>query len=933
MKLLPIASALLAFSVLPGQAAVIISEYVEGASNNKALEITNLGDSAIELGDYRLKFFFNGSATAGLTIPLNGVSLAAGDSYVVAHASAFADTLAVADQTNGSGWFNGDDAVVLYLGSAVVDSIGQVGVDPGASWSSSGISTQDMTLRRATSVTSGDSDPFDNFDVAAEWQAASRDDVSDLGHYARGSDVEEPPVTACGGPATPIHDIQGHGASSPLVGQNLTVEGVVTQLQPGLKGLFIQQDDGSRDSDPATSEGLFVYTGSSPLAVAVGNRLRLTGTVSEYSEATQLGAISASLDCGPAPLPAAVTITLPVASLDAWEAVEGMRVATSQTLTVNEVYTLGRYGELALGFGRNWTPTQVATPGTDANLQAAANLRNRVLLDDGNSAQNPDPVIFPAPALSASNVVRIGDQLAPLTAIAHQGFGAYRLLPTTTPTFTASNPRTDAPALADGGNLRVASFNVLNYFNGDGLGSGFPTARGATSAVEFERQRNKIIAALKALDADIIGLMEIENDGYASESAIADLAAGLTTASGHDYRYVIASDNLLGSDAIAVGLLYRSDRVSPSGMAAVLSSANSPRDDSGIALFDDSKNRPTLAQRFVLNRNGGELVVAVNHLKSKGSDCGDSDPDLGDGQGNCNLSRSRAAAALGQWLTATFGDSPTLVIGDLNAYAKEDPLTELATAGLTELFAYLGKEGAYSYVFDGQSGQLDHALANSHLLPWVVDVSEWHINTDEPLALDYNTEYKSANQIDSYYAPTPYRSSDHDPVVIAIALPAANAAPEASFTATVNGRQLQVSSTSDDGDGELSDWQWDFGDGSSGVGATVSHIYPATGSYLVTLLVSDDKGATASTSQVVTISSDNLPPTASYLRLNIGPFALLVSTSSDSDGRIRSQRWQFSDGMVRQAPVVLRKVPSVPISLTLTVTDNLGLSGVIDGLL
>lgn len=933
MHLTPVASALLAQLVVPAQANLLITEYVEGSGNNKALELTNVGNAPLALADYQLKFFFNGNTSAGLTIALDNLSLAPGASHVVAHASAYADTLAKANQLNSASWFNGDDAIVVYQGSAVADSLGQVGADPGSSWADGSLSTQDRTLRRNLGLTAGDANPFDAVVLAEQWLGADRDDVSNLGRYGSGGgdgggDEGEPPLTGCGQPATPIHQIQGSGLTAAVTGP-VTIEAVVTALRPGLKGLFVQQADAETDGDLSTSEGLFVYTGSNPLTLTVGQRVRLSGSVSEFGGASQLSTITAFEDCGVASLPAAIAVSLPRA-VASWEALEGMRVTTSQQLTVNEVYTLGRYGEVSLGFGRNWTPTQVAEPGAAALAVAEANRNNRVLLDDGISAQNPDPVIFPAPGLSASNSLRVGDSVEPFTAVVHEGFNAYRLLPEGTPQFVATNPRTEAPALAATGNLKVASFNVLNYFNGDGAGGGFPTARGATTALELERQQAKIVAALTALDADIIGLMELENDGYGEASAIAQLAAALSSASGHPYQFVAASSGPVGSDQISVGLLYRSDRISPQGGAAILDSSNSPVAEDGLPLFDDSRNRPTIAQRFALNDHGGELVVAVNHLKSKGSAC-DGDPDLGDGQGNCNLTRSRAAAALGQWLPATFGDTPALVIGDLNAYARENPLTALAAAGLTELFAHLEVSNGYSYVFDGQSGQLDHALANASLLPYVVDATEWHINTDEPLALDYNTEFKSAGQQASFYAPTPYRSSDHDPVVIAIDLPRPNLAPEASISAQISGRQVAFTANASDSDGEILSWHWDFGDGQQASGAEVSHNYAGVGSYRVTLTVTDDDGATTRVEQQVEVVSANLPPQARYQSWRLGPMAVLLSTSVDPDGRIRAQRWQFSDGMVARAPIVLRKVPAAGLSFSLMVTDNGGLSSSASG--
>jgi predicted extracellular nuclease len=159
-----------AMSVTASATELFFSEYIEGSSNNKALEIYNGTGVPIDLGaaGYSVQMFFNGSASAGLTIALTG-TVAAGDVFVLAQSSANTTILAQADQTNGSGWFNGDDAVVLRKGTTAVDAIGQIGFDPGTEWGTGLASTADNTLRRMASVCAGDPDGSDVFDPAAEW--------------------------------------------------------------------------------------------------------------------------------------------------------------------------------------------------------------------------------------------------------------------------------------------------------------------------------------------------------------------------------------------------------------------------------------------------------------------------------------------------------------------------------------------------------------------------------------------------------------------------------------------------------------------------------------------------------------------------------------------------------------------------------------------
>ena len=752
---------------------LFISEYIEGSSNNKALELYNPTDAAIDLADYQLAFYFNGNSSAGYTLNLAS-SLAPGETYVIAHSSAAQAILDVADQTGGGGWFNGDDAVALRRNGELIDVIGTIGTDPGSQWGSGDASTQNNTLRRQAGITRGDSDGSDSFEPADQWDGFAQDTFDGLGSHGDGNPPPPPPIGECGDPATAIHTIQGSGNSSPLEGNQVEVEAIViNNLEAGYQGLNLQMADAEADGDVTTSEGIFVYTGNAPLGYAPGERVRLAAEVDEFFDLTQLRNVSNSISCATGqPLPATTTVSLPVSSLERWEQLEGMRVQFGQSLVVNEVYNLGRYGQFQLSSSRHMIPTQVVLPGEPAQTLAAQQLLDRITVDDGQTSQNPDPVIYPAPELTAANTLRSGDSITNLEASLHYAFGEFLVLPTQGVTQLVTNPRPPAPVLSEDGNLKVATFNVLNYFNGDGQGGGFPTARGADNTSEYARQHDKLIAALVALDADIIGLVEIENDGYGEHSAIQSLVNGLNAAlPAPVFSVVDPGVAAIGDDQIAVGMLYRHDKVTPAMAAKILASDNSPLDDTGQPLFLDSKNRPMLSQQFRLLENNQPLVLAINHLKSKGGDCDDiGDPDNNDGQGNCNLTRTRAARAIGQWLAASYPSMPTLVMGDLNAYAKEDPLSQLANDGFADVFGHLGKQPAYSYVFRGKAGQLDHALANDALMAKVVDAANWHINTDEPRVLDYNEEFKSANQQLSLYAPDAYRSSDHDPVVVALQL-------------------------------------------------------------------------------------------------------------------------------------------------------------------
>ncbi|KPV48114.1 hypothetical protein SE17_39790, partial [Kouleothrix aurantiaca] len=253
--------------------------------------------------------------------------------------------------------------------------------------------------------------------------------------------------------------------------------------------------------------------------------------------------------------------------------------------------------------------------------------------------------------------------------------------------------------------------------------------RGADNATEFARQWPKTVAALTGNGADVIAVMELENDGYGSSSAIQDLVGKLNSAAGAGTYAFIDADaatsqtDALGSDAIKVAIIYKPAKVTPVGTTAVLNSTAFVNGGDGAA-----RNRPALAQAFEQNSNGARFIVVANHLKSKGSAC--DAPDAGDGQGNCNTVRTNAANTLMTWLgtnpTST-GDPDVLIVGDLNSYAQEDPITAIKSAGYTNLIeANIGQD-AYSYVFDGQWGYLDHALGSAGIVSQLAGVGEWHI--------------------------------------------------------------------------------------------------------------------------------------------------------------------------------------------------------------
>ncbi len=589
-------------------------------------------------------------------------------------------------------------------------------------------------------------------------------------------------VSVCGDPFTSIYEIQGSGDASPLAGQTVTTEGVVVgDFQSGGKnGFFIQDEDG--DEDPTTSDGVFIYYRDAP-AVNVGDKVHVTGSVSEYFGLTQITG-SFIQTCSTDNTIEPVELTLPFESTD-HEPLEGMLVTFPQALVIAEYFNFDRYGELLLTSERHSTPTAIVEPGPDAVAMAADHELDSIAVDDGSSYQNPSFLRHPdGSAFGLDNYFRGGDTVAGLTGVMDYNFDEFKIQPVGTAVYEAVNLRTDAPELVPG-EIRIASLNVLNYFTTLDGGtsawicgpSGEMECRGADAdqPLELERQQVKIVNAILGMDADIVGLMEIENEhpGQLDDEPVISLVTLLNEATEPGmYSYIATGP--IGTDAIKQAILYKTEKVVAVGDFNVLDSNVDER-------FDTDLNRPSLVQSFEDKITGEIFTVSVNHLKSKGSDCDDfDDPDEGDGAGNCNLTRKAAAEALVEWLetdpTET-GSDMYVIIGDLNSYAMEDPIDmiKLGADDLPDtdddyynLVERFQESDAYGYVYDGQTGYLDHALGNRKFASYVLDANFWNINADEADVFDYDTSFKPTVVDEMFDPTTPYRSSDHDPVLISL---------------------------------------------------------------------------------------------------------------------------------------------------------------------
>ncbi len=559
--------------------------------------------------------------------------------------------------------------------------------------------------------------------------------------------------------ALPIGKIQGTGPVSPYLDQRVELQGVVTgNFVAGLGGFFMQDAAGEDDDDDATADGIFVkWSRDSQPKVRRGDRVRVSGVVMEIERGngSQTAVQAASVEIlgrGAAPV---TEIDAPPSSVEDWERLEGMWLRIRAPLTVTGNDALLRFGELTMSFGpRQFSPTERHAPSRAAEALDADNQRRRLILDDNRDGEYPQKLWYLPEPLSAQAPLRVGSVVHGAEGILQHAMG-WRLQLTEALERIDQAPRPPAPELPAG--IRVASFNLLNWFNGDGQGRGFPTSRGAANVTEMNRQRDKLVAAIVALAPDVAALMEVENDGFGRSSSLAQLVTALNTQwPDAGYRFVDA-DKGPGEDVMRVGMIYREGRVTPLDKPATLTQG-------AFA----TRHRVPLAQAFRAVGSNAVFNVVANHFKSKGcSEAEAADADQGDGQSCWNASRTQAALALDAWLdTAPTGHAGlgTLILGDLNSHGQEDPVRALRDAGWRDAFAEARVEQPYSYNFRGYSARLDHALLSAGLLPHLRTALQWHINADESEAFDYRRQ----NRDKTWYAADPYRSSDHDPLIVVL---------------------------------------------------------------------------------------------------------------------------------------------------------------------
>ena len=656
------------------QSGLIFSEYIEGSSNNKALEIFNTTPSAINASNYRVQMYFNGSSSPGLTITLAG-SVAPGDVFVLAHSAADPLILAQGNQFNGAGWFNGDDAITLVHvpTNTIIDSIGQIGFDPGTEWGTGLVSTADNTLRRKSTIPTGDTNPFNVFDPSAEWDGFATNTFDGLGSH--GIVIPPPPVSV-----REIHEIQGSGDVSPLVGQVVqTPDNIVTAVGP--TGFFIQTPDYRVDNNVATSQGIFVFTSNAP-TVQVGQQVDVKGTVTEFFGMTELtGPLTIAVDASNMPLPAYFVMP---AGFSTFERLEGTLVRVTNGVAADGT---DQFNETMIVAGSS---RPFRAPGVNGG--------------DHPEIFDVDPTELGGAAQQIVGGATIQLAEGPF-AYWFNDYGIW----TTTLQFT--NPAYPRPVRArNAGELTVGAQNMLRFLDND---------------PRLSRVSNHIRNVLGS--PDVLAVSEVM-----SLDALTDLAEQLNF---DDASLGYTAHLIEGHDigCIDVGFLVR-DSVSVSGAVAQLGANDTwiDPDTNAPALLND---RPPLLLRGSYINNGSPYPFAVIAVHQR---------SLIDVETSARVraKRQAQAQALASYVQTLQTAEPGLrlvVTGDFNAFEFNDGYVDVMNivtsgANLTNQVLTVSAGDRYSYIENGVAQVLDHSLTSAPLNPYVRDFDFARANADAPFA-------------------------------------------------------------------------------------------------------------------------------------------------------------------------------------------------------
>ena len=785
---------------------LLINEVYGGGGNSGAtlthdfVELVNPTSETISLDGYVVEYY-GATGNRGNRCTLSG-SVAPGGYFLVQQAKGAGGTQALPtpDATCGAN-MSGTKGSVQLVGpdGTVVDLVGY-----GAATKAEGKPTK--ALSNTTSAQRrGLEDTDDN---SADFVIGTPSPMNSASTPAPSTPGTPDPTVSPTAPETPagqtsIADIQGTTDTSPMVGRTVTTTGVVTAAYPkgGFNGLYIQTPgtDGVAKTPTDASDGIFVYSAKAASAYTAGQCVVVSGKVSEFNGLTEINGTSVTETKGCADVKPVKLAALPRTDAQR-EAYESMLVEPQGTYTISNNYQLNQFGTVGLAFGNEplYQGTEVARPGEDAKKVEDENRARSINLDDGaswNYQTNDEAKNSPLPYLSQDTPMRTGSHVGFTKPVIMDYRFGWNLQPTGmvsgaqsphSPITTTNDRPAKAPSFDS--DLKLASFNVLNYFTdlgkdedgckaytdrtGTPVTANFCTVRGAYTQEAFHDQQAKIVTAINGLDADVVALMEVENSasitylpGQPRDKALAHLVDELNKAAGSQVWGYVASPTVVPphEDVIRTAFIYRLDSVRPEGPSLIL--------------MDDAyaNARQPLAQKFVAKDARGSFVAVANHFKSKGSG-----EDDGTGQGKSNPSRIAQAQALLDWSAKEFADEPVFLLGDFNAYGMEDPVMKIKDAGYTEVVEQLAP-GASTFQYGGRLGSLDHIFANAAAMRMVHGAGVWDINADESIAMQYS---RRNYNVTDFHTSGPWAASDHDPALVGITFPGAST-PQPSGTPSV----------------------------------------------------------------------------------------------------------------------------------------------------
>ena len=791
---------------------LVISQVYGGGGNSGAtltndyIEVFNLGTIPISLDGYSVQYASSSGDFTQKT-DLTNATLNPGQYYLIQQAQGSGgttplptpDTTGTINMSSSSGKIalvnsttllncGGSTACSGVQLAAIVDLIGYGSANFFEGTATPGLSNTTAALRTSNGCSDTDNNAADYIiDTPAPRNTSSPTNTCD------GTPVTPTPTP---GDTTPIYTIQGStmgitSLESPLTGESVTTEGVVTAVLGN--GFFVQDVTG--DGDPTTSDGLFVFTDSTP-TVSSGDLVRVAGTVTEFRGShsndltlTQLTDPGLNIMVtGSTALPAPVVIDAPNESINPdgivyWERLESMHTTLDAPTVVGS--TFARFGEF-------WVVgAQDTAPGS--GFQSSGNLVLRDLPDDAVD-YNPERIVIDdetrvgggdntrivtAGSESAQVRVTVGDTFASISGVVDYRFGLYRMQPLSDPEATLTS-RQGPPAIGFSGiratatdELSVVSFNFENFF--DAVDDPNKADSPILTATEIERKAAKLTLAIadELKCPDIIVIAEIEEalvlNGDANGNVRGtDVQALVPRLAGRGCPYLAASRDATDDRSIEAAFMYRTDRgitldsfyLATEGDTDTPAKPDTNNAFNGLGQFGDS--REPLVGEFRVD--GAPIIIIGNHWNSKGGDdglYGNIQPPVRDSEEQRKLQAQYVRDYLDEVVFTVNPNAAVVVAGDLNDFPFPEPgegndpvtiLKSISTAPLTNLIDQLPESEQYTYVFQGNSQVLDHIIVSSAMLNTVQDVTTAQINARfGGLYEDDTTTSASA--------------SDHDPVI------------------------------------------------------------------------------------------------------------------------------------------------------------------------